>query len=210
MLREAGCSVSVGVLEKECRELNRRFMFAHENGLPYVQLKWVQSADGFIGSAHGKPRAILSNPLSMTLMHQQRADASAIAVGVNTIISDNPRLTCTLWPGNNPMKLSRESERIPDECNFKSGDFLLRKRDESLEDFLRRIYKEHNILSVMVEGGRETLQEFIDAGLFNEIRLEVSNLMLKKGTKAPKIDFSQLKLHTKHLIRENMLLLFQR
>lgn len=210
LLREAGCDVKIGVLEKECRALNRRFMHAHESGRPYVRLKWAQSADGFLASKPGSPRAIFSSPLSMTLMHRERAMAQAIAVGVNTIIADNPRLKTSLWPGSDPLPVSRESERIPADSNFALGKHLLRGKNEPLPDFLRRLYSEEKINTLMVEGGAETLTEFIKSGLFDEIRLEISPLTINEGIKAPDFPLSTLKLCSKHAIRENILMIFRR
>lgn len=209
MLREAGRDVITAVLEKECRDLNRRFIFAHENKRPYVQLKWAQSADGFIAGTGGK-RLLLSNPLSMISMHHQRAIADAIMVGANTIITDNPRLDCRFWPGKRPLALTRQSRHIPENSNFVTTPHVLRQNGESLTDFLHRIYRENNVLSLMVEGGRIVLQEFINSNLFEEIRIEINSEIIGRGVKAPDFNPSDLIIKDNLTIRGNKLWIFQR
>ena len=96
MLRDAGIEVRIGVLEPECRALNAHFFTAHENGRPYITLKWAQSADGYIGLADGSPIR-LSTPLTSVLVHRQRSLHDAILVGSGTMLSDHPRLDVRLW-----------------------------------------------------------------------------------------------------------------
>ena len=107
MLREAGVEVVTGVLEQECRALNRRFLTAHTLGRPWVQLKWAQTADGFIGvPPHlGENPLRMSTPVTMKLMHRERALCDAIVVGAATANIDNPSLTTRYWPGNNPLRV---------------------------------------------------------------------------------------------------------
>lgn len=189
MIREAGAQVDVGLLEKECLAINPRFMTAHTLGRPHILLKWAQSADGFIASAPGRPRAIFSTPLTSLQVHRLRAFSDAILVGVNTVIADNPRLDCRLWPGTDPRPASMESPRLPEDSRLMQANPILRRRDESLQDFLKRLYKEEKITSLMVEGGTETLNEFLQSGLYDEIRVEVSPLKLREGIKAPILTF---------------------
>src|SRR5205085_3171426 len=97
-LRAAGIEVTVGVLEKECRELNKRFMTFHEQHRPYVILKWAQTKDGFMGKAGS--RLLITNEYSNRLVHKWRSEEAAIMIGKNTAIMDDPELTTRLWPGN--------------------------------------------------------------------------------------------------------------
>ena len=117
MLRDSGIEVVVGVLEQECRELNKRFMTAHTTGRPWVQLKWAQTADGFIALPPdaGENPLHMSTPVTMRLMHRQRALCDAIVVGASTARIDNPSLTTRQWPGRSPLRvvLSRDLS-IPD------------------------------------------------------------------------------------------------
>ena len=113
MLRDAGREVITGVLEEECRLLNLPFMRAHELGRPYVTLKWAQSADGFIAAPDNKP-VRFSRPIGEVAVHRLRASCQGVMVGVNTVIADNPRLDCRLWPvGTQPRPVSFGSSRIP-------------------------------------------------------------------------------------------------
>ena len=206
MLREAGVEVVVGVLEEECRALNRRFMTAHTTGLPWVQLKWAQTADGFIGvnPDAGENPLRMSTPLTMRLMHRQRALCDAIVVGAATARIDNPSLTTRYWPGRNPLRvvLSRNLS-IPKDCALLT-DGLPTIVYNSLKDeavgpveyvkidtsdprsWLADLYR-RGVTSVMVEGGTRVLQGIIDAGAWNEARIEMSPRRVGEGVAAPAI-----------------------
>lgn len=188
MIRNAGTQVEVGLLGEEARELNRRFITAHTLRRPYIQLKWAETADGYIASADGEPRLMISNPLSSVWMHKERADADAIMVGVNTILKDDPKLDCRLWPGRKPLNVGFESSRIPEDAHFFENPHTLRHPGESLPDFLSRLYSESKVTSLMVEGGAATLQEFIDSGLYDEVRIETSPTNQSNGIKAPRFE----------------------
>ena len=206
MLREAGVEVGVGVLEEECRMLNCRFMAAHTTGRPWVQLKWAQTADGFIAlpPEAGENPLHMSTPVTMRLMHRQRALCDAIVVGAATARIDDPSLTTRYWPGKSPLRvvLSRQLS-IPDNLkllndgmptiiynsmkNETRGAVEYVKMDTSdpqiwLTDLYRR-----GITSVMVEGGTDVLQQMIDAGAWDEARIEVSPRRVGQGTAAPSI-----------------------
>lgn len=194
MISDAGADVEVGVLEKECKALNPRFLTAHSLGRPHILLKWAQSADGFIGSAPGEPRAILSTPLTLLEVHRLRAQSDAIFAGTDTVIADDPMLDTRLWPGNSPRPVTFESPRLPYDARIMQRNYILRHKDEPLHDFLQRIYSDEKVTSMIVEGGRITLQEYIDAGLFDEIRIETSPATIGRGTSAPEISRSPLTL----------------
>ena len=207
MLREAGIEVTVGLLEQECRMLNRRFMTAHTSGRPWIQLKWAQTADGFIARPPdaGENPLRMSTPVTMCLMHRQRALCDAIVVGAATARVDNPSLTTRRWPGQSPLRvvLSRDlsiggnlkllTDTLPTivyngKKNEVAGAVEYVKMDTSsprswLEDLYRR-----GVTSVMVEGGAVVLKELIDAGLWDEARVEVSPRRVGKGVDAPVID----------------------
>lgn len=186
MLREAGREVTEGVLKQECMEINRRFMTAQTLRRPYVQLKYARTADGFMAHSDGRPLRI-STPLSAVWMHRERSMADAIMVGVNTIINDNPRLDCRLWPGENPIKVSFDSDRIPADSFFLQSEHVLKRSEESLEEFLNRLFEEHGISSMIVEGGAATLRSFISDGLADEIRVETAPFSIGTGIAAPEI-----------------------
>ncbi len=189
MIREAGARVDVGLLEEECRAINPRFLTAHTLGRPHILLKWAQSEEGFIASTPGMPRAIFSTPVTSLAVHHLRALSDAILVGVNTVIADNPRLDTRLWPGTDPRPVTMESPRLPEDASIMTKSPILRRRDEPLKDFLKRLYKEEKITSLMVEGGTQTLNEFLSEGLYDEVRIEVSPVRLLQGIPAPVFPF---------------------
>ena len=106
-LQNAGCHVEVGVLEEECRKINKRFFTFHNKNRPYIILKWTETSDGFIAPAHRntKKPVWISGELSQQLTHKWRSEEQAILVGKNTILDDNPSLTTRHWVGANPLRL---------------------------------------------------------------------------------------------------------
>lgn len=214
MLQEAGVEVVIGVLEQECRELNCRFMTAHMTGRPWVQLKWAQTADGFIALPPdaGENPLHMSTPVTMSLMHRQRAMCDAIVVGARTAVIDNPSLTTRYWPGKNPLRvvLSRDlsigsdlkllNDGLPTIIynSMKSetcGVVEYVKMDTSHPDaWLADLYR-RGVTSVMVEGGTQVLQQMIDAGAWDEARIEVSPRRVGHGVAAPHIDGYEVDNH---------------
>lgn len=163
-LRDAGIAVEVGVLEKECKELNRRFFTFHRERRPYIILKWAQTANGYIDD-HFKPVQI-SNDFTKMLSHKLRAEEDAILVGRVTEERDHPQLTVRDWRGQNPKRL------VIDRTHPLNLDSL----------------HAHNIQSLIVEGGAQTLNSFLKKGLWDEIRVETNLLMtVTDGTRAPQL-----------------------
>ena len=163
-LRDAGIEVEVGVLEKECEALNRRFFIFHREQRPYIILKWAQTANGFIDD-HFKPIQI-SNDFTKMLSHKLRAEEDAILVGRVTDERDKPQLTVREWSGANPKRL-----------------IIDRAHPLNLESL-----HAHQIQSLIVEGGAKTLQSFIDKGLWDELRVETNlGMTVTDGTRAPQI-----------------------
>ena len=221
MLREAGVEVAVGVLEEECRALNCRFLTAHTTGRPWVQLKWAQTADGFIAALPeaGENPLRMSTPVTMRLMHRQRALCDAIVVGANTARIDDPSLTTRYWPGKSPLRvvLSRQlsipgnlkllNDGLPTVVynavkNKTCGAVEYVKMDSDdpmawLTDLYRR-----GVTSVMVEGGTRVLQQMIDAHTWDEARIEVSPRRVGQGTAAPVIEGC---VHEQYLIDGNQI-----
>lgn len=167
-LREAGVEVEVGMLEKKCQELNRKFMTAHRCRRPYITLKWAQSADGFI-DGH------ISTPLNSMLVHKLRATHDAILVGSGTALADNPALDTRLYAGKSPVKvvLDRRGRVGNDLRMFSEGETVVMRDYSSLADAMERLY-ERGITSVLVEGGATLHHSFIEDNLWDEIRIEVS------------------------------------
>ncbi|MBQ8052038.1 MAG: bifunctional diaminohydroxyphosphoribosylaminopyrimidine deaminase/5-amino-6-(5-phosphoribosylamino)uracil reductase RibD [Bacteroidaceae bacterium] len=181
MLRESGIEVREGVLEQKCLWLNRRFITFHTKQRPYITLKWAQSEDGFIDrkrTSPEEPPVRFSTPLTQALVHQLRAENEAILVGRHTLELDRPSLTVRQWYGRNPRRVVLSSR--PVRCE---GMTSYRTREEALKDLWQQ-----GVQSLLVEGGRETLQGFIDAGLWDEARIETAPIRLGEGIRAPKIE----------------------
>jgi diaminohydroxyphosphoribosylaminopyrimidine deaminase/5-amino-6-(5-phosphoribosylamino)uracil reductase len=176
ILREAGVEVVVGVLEQECLWLNRRFITFHTQKRPYITLKWAQSKDGFIDrirNSHEELPVKFSTPLTSALVHKLRSENDAILVGRRTWELDKPSLTVRHWYGRNPrpIVLSKKNDDYPTDLNS-----LMKKLHED------------GVQTLLVEGGSRTLQSFIDAGLWDEARVETSPLVLIDGVKAPTLN----------------------
>ena len=161
-IREAGIEVEVGVLEEECKALNRRFFTFHREKRPYIILKWAQTANGFIDDHH-KPVKI-STDFTKMLSHKLRAEEDAILVGRITDEREHPQLNVREWCGPDPKRL------VIDRTHPLNIDSLYAQ----------------NIQSLIVEGGAETLRTFLIQGLWDEIRVETNTtLTVTDGTRAP-------------------------
>ncbi len=180
MLREAGCDVTVGVLEKECRELNRRFITFHTRHRPYITLKWAQSADGFLDRKRTGGQAVsLSSPRTLMAVHRLRARNAAILVGHATLRLDHPRLDVRHWAGPTPLRLVLG--RVAEE-ELSEGFEAFHDRYVLLDSLYER-----GLQTLLVEGGARTLQSFIDDGLWDEARVEEAPVELGQGVAAPTI-----------------------
>ncbi len=190
MLRNAGIEVVENVLEKECREINKRFITAHTLRRPWILLKWARSADNFMAAHDASGATVpvsLSTPLSLVEMHRERTLCDAILVGTGTVITDNPRLTSRLYPGNQPRPVLFTSERLPQDAVILQRDPIFLDSEKSLQENICSLYTLHNITSLMVEGGPRILDSFISAGLFDEIRRETSPTLIHSGIYAPSL-----------------------
>lgn len=196
-LLEAGKKVTIGILEDECNELNKRFFTFHTKKRPYIILKWAESQDGFIAplEREKKEPVWITNEFSRQLVHKWRSEEQAILVGTNTVLEDNPSLTVRNWTGNNPIRIVLDQKkRIPKESPIfdTQANTLLISKDtinfknaivSEIADFLFK----NEIQSVIIEGGRQTLQTFIDANIWDEARVFKGAKALKNGIKAPLI-----------------------
>jgi len=216
ILRNAGCNVQTGILEKESRELNKRFFTFHEKKRPYIILKWAETIDGFIDIdkkiKHEIKPTWITNEFSKTLVHKWRADEDAILIGTNTVVSDNPSLTTREWCGKNPVRivLDRNLKLLPELNVFNNEAKTLIIADISCKnqklsninskigiefvnfssDFINQlmvILVKYKLLSIIIEGGATILQHFIDQNFWDEARVFIGAKNFKKGIKAPVI-----------------------
>ena len=205
-----GIEVIVGMLEKESRELNKRFFTFHEKNRPYVILKWAESKDGFIAPNNQNKPFWMTSSESKKLVHQWRREEDAILVGRITAQKDNPFLTVREVQGENPIRividknLKLSSGLNLFDSNAKTLIFNTIKNDEtnsnifiktSFTNLVLNVLKElhkQNIQSVIIEGGTITLQSFIDAKLWDEARIFTTNKELNDGVKSPNIEGKML------------------
>lgn len=207
-LKRAGIEVIEGVLEEECRQLNKRFFTFHERRRPYVVLKWAQTLDGYIDRVRNEENKGInwvSSELTKTLVHKWRSEEQSILVGRNTIINDNPSLTVREYDGQNPIRIVIDSQlQISQDLNIYSDEaptlIFNRVKNENKENvewikipetsttnILEELYN-RGISSVFVEGGSRTLQYFIIDNVWDEARVIVGNTKFGDGVKAPIIN----------------------
>ena len=190
-LRDAGIEVRVGVEEKACRWLNRRFMCLHEKHRPYVILKWAQTADGFVDYSRidGTP-LVISTPVTKQLVHKMRAENMAIMVGTRTALLDNPSLLTTRWAGRNPIRVVLDRQhRIPNDARIFSPEAETIVYDERTDwPFILQDLATHGIHSVLVEGGPTLLEHILKSGIWDEIHVEKAAVSIGRGVLAPNIN----------------------
>jgi len=210
-LKNSGCNVTVGVLEKECRELNKFFFTFHEKKRPYIILKWAQTADGFIDIIRGEkspqePIWITDN-FAQIINHKWRAEAQSIIVGANTAINDNPKLNVRKWEGNNPLRIVIDRDlSLPKTLSLFDGTtptlvFTEKQYDNKINieyckinfnnniiNQIQEILYTKNIQSLIVEGGAKTINSFIKENLWNEARVFIAEKYFKNGINAPVIN----------------------
>ena len=210
-LRQAGVEVITGILESECKNLNRRFFTFQTKHRSFIILKWAQTADTKIAGI-GDKRLLISGQLTNRLIHKWRSEA-AILVGTNTALSDDPQLNNRLWTGKNPIRLVMDLDlKLPAASRIFNSDaptivFNLKKNTvESSDDLhagpnyyqvtgdvsvvhqvLNACYQ-LNIQSILVEGGAKLLQSFIDENMWDETRIITNeDLFIGEGLSAPRL-----------------------
>ncbi len=214
ILKNAGCNVKTGVLENECRELNKRFFTFQEKQRPYIILKWAQSADGLIDIKRkpndGQKPIWLTDEYAKTLVHKWRTEEQSILIGTNTAILDNPNLTARNWIGNNPLRIVIDKElKLKSELNiFNKEAPTIIIADNSRKNEIHKILSKNigiefvnfsndigkqlfnilykrNIQSIIIEGGGKTLSYFIENNYWDEARIFINTKNIIEGIKAP-------------------------
>ena len=200
-LCDAGIEVVVGILEEECKHLNKRFITHQQKNRPYLILKWAQSADGFIGDENDEVK--ISNALSKIYSHKWRSEEAAILIGANTAKIDNPQLNVREWEGPNPTRILFENNgNLPTNFNLFDGSqktivlssnttviypntkMIHVEKESFIVDALGKLADE-GIQSIIIEGGRKTLQSFIDSNYWDEARVFQSEMEFERGVSAP-------------------------
>lgn len=212
-LRAAGCEVITPVLEKECRDHHKRFLTFHEKKRPYIILKWAETLDGFMAPQKNKRKANpepywITNRYSRQKVHQWRSEEQAILVGTNTVLEDNPKLTTRLWKGKSPLRIIID-KNLKISKKYHVLDSMIQtlvitqgdNKDKKVEgvsyafiDFTKKIAPQIcdilfkiKVQSVLIEGGGETLNSFIETNLWDEARVFIGPNNFYEGLKAPLI-----------------------
>lgn len=212
-LRNAGIEVFTGILESEARELNKRFFTYYEKKRPYVILKWAQTKDGFISKLPPFTREEnwITNNESKTLVHTWRSQEQAILVGTTTALLDSPALTVRLTEGKSPTRVLIDRElKVPSinpifsnvaeilvftEKQETNANNITYYQIDFTKDIVPQILNflyDKKIISLIIEGGAHTLQNFIDKGLWDEARVFTGNKYFQSGIKAPKINGNKI------------------
>lgn len=202
-LIQSRADVKVGTLEKEAQELNKRFLTSIQKQRPYVILKWAQTDDGFVARENFDSKWI-TNEYSRQLVHKYRTEEDAILVGKNTAIHDNPSLTARDWKGRNPVRVLLDTNlEVPKGANLFNDEaptFIFNSIKDETEGSNRWVKMDLNnplnilqklnelkIQSIIIEGGSQTLNSFIDQNCWDEARIFTAPKSFEKGIKAPSI-----------------------
>ena len=205
-LISASCDVSLGILEDECKELNKRFFIFHDKKRPYIILKWAETSNKYMGVSG--MRYQVSGAKAKKLVHQWRSEEQSIMAGTNTALIDNPQLTVRNIKGKNPLRIVIDKNlKIPSRFNLfdkKVSTIIFTEKKKSsaknleyvrinfkagiLKKILSKLQKS-NIQSLIIEGGAKLLNSFIAENLWDEARIFMSKKKLsqKDGITAPKI-----------------------
>jgi len=219
-MQAAGVDVTVGVLQQECEKLNKRFIAFYRHHRPYIVLKWAQTADGFIAPLYQEPgsRMLISGQYANRLVHRWRSEEASILVGRQTALADDPALTVRLWTGKQPIRLVIDSNlQLPQSLQPFDGSastvvfnlqrhsvsgsanllegvnyYKLAESSNMVHQVISALFK-MQIQSVVVEGGRKTLQAFADVGMWDEARIITNTAMYAgSGIRAPQLQAAKL------------------
>ncbi len=226
-MKDAGVDVTVGVLEDECRELNKRFFTFHQKKRPYIFLKWAQTSDGFIDVLRDSPD---TSPLKITgeetqkYVHRMRSLEQAIMVGTRTALLDNPRLDARLAEKpKNPLRITIDRVgKIPPEYHLKDGSIPtliftagiqskeglteyipIDPSQDTVEQVLEELYR-RDIQSLIVEGGAELLGSFITQNLWDEAYVFTAPQTIGSGVKAPELPGNARKAREEAIARDRL------
>ena len=214
-LKQTGCNVTVSVLEKESRELNKRFFTFNEKKRPYIILKWAQTLDGFIDVIRTADNQIeptwITNEYSRILVHKWRSQEPAIMVGTKTAEKDNPKLNVRDWTGTNPIRIVldrqlRLSKNLNlfdktihtiiftenDKKSLKNIDYIKINFSKNIIPQILDYLYQIKVQSIIIEGGEKLIMSLVNQNMWDEARVFVGNKFFYKGIKAPVINCNVL------------------
>jgi diaminohydroxyphosphoribosylaminopyrimidine deaminase/5-amino-6-(5-phosphoribosylamino)uracil reductase len=220
-IKDAGCNVIVGNLEKEAKFLNRQFSVNMLENRPFYTAKWAQTANGFMGTDSPNKNGKITGYTSDALVHRMRAENDAILIGSKTAQLDNPKLNVRKWHGKNPLRvvLDPEGTLREDLLIFSDGldtlvfsnvskrknavEFIQLKKQENIWNQIDQTLMDRNIGTVMVEGGRFTLEHLISLNHVDEIyRFTNQALHWESGIHAPEMPWP---IHSKNQMGNDLL-----
>lgn len=208
MLKDAGATVKVGVLEKEAKQINQPFFVNQIEKRPYIILKWAQTKDGFIDNERESsdlPPLQISNSITQSIVHKIRSYNMGIMVGTNTAIKDNPTLSTRKWYGDNPVRIVIDrTGKLPKDSNLFNKNtptivftelssyptienvtcIVINFCEDVIEQILAKTF-EHNIATVMIEGGNILISSFVESNIWDEAFIEVADIKIGRGIRAP-------------------------
>lgn len=224
-LRKAGCEVLVGIMEKDCWNLNKEFITYHTQQRPYIVLKWAQTLDGLIDKKR-EPGAIqepnwITNEVCRSLVHKWRSEIQGIMVGTQTALIDNPQLNIRSWAGKAPIRMvvdrnltlpqklylfdDKQTTWIFNQKIQKTEGNRVYHKVEFGEPFLRNVMQvlhQNGVNSLLVEGGQELLSSFIKQNFWDEARIFTGNKNFISGVAAPHIEGEIIH---EEILRDNLL-----
>ncbi|CAM4350454.1 diaminohydroxyphosphoribosylaminopyrimidine deaminase [Pedobacter westerhofensis] len=206
-LEAAGTEVVHGIMDHECRHLNRRFFTRIAEHRPYIILKWARTANGYFAPKNTTQQWI-SGPLAKKLVHKWRTEEDAVLVGRQTAFADNPRLSVREWTGKDPMRIVLDRKlQLPESINlYDAGaktvilnelktDVINNLHFISMEDMQYYLPQKiayqlylMDVQSIIIEGGANILNQFISAGLWDEARVFNSKNNWDTGIYSPQIN----------------------
>ena len=212
-LKDVGIDVEIGILEEECKYLNRRFIKYHTKQLPYVILKWAKTINGYIApdarllsKEKFEEQRHITDRIVQKLVHRWRTQEDAIMVGTNTTLFDNPALNAREWEGRNPIRITLDKNlrldstlklfdgSIPtivytekEKASSENLEYMQIPFDENLIHTILKSLYQKGIQSVIVEGGEQLLNTLINQGIWDEAIVFTSNKTISQGVPSPLI-----------------------
>lgn len=206
-LVDAGIEVLIGVLEKECRDINRVFMKYIAEKKPFVVMKTAMSLDGKIATKKGESKWI-TGAKARESVHELRNEMAGIMVGINTVIKDNPQLICRIENGKNPiriivdskLRISIDSKVLENQDIAKTiiattdqGDIRKKKEIEEkgvkvlvvkslegrvdLQDLMSKLAEE-KIDSILLEGGATLNFSALEQSIVDKVRIYIAGKII--------------------------------
>lgn len=188
-------TVKTHVLEEQGKQVTSYFLTSFVKKRPYIILKYAKSSNNMIGVSD--QQIWITNPYVKRLVHKWRGEVSAIMVGTNTALIDNPRLNNRLYFGSSPLRIALDRQlKLTSESNLLSDglssliiteqeqfpvnkstncEYLRLPFDSHLLDNILSYLNDEGLTSLIVEGGAGLLNSFMEKNLWDEARVFTGN-----------------------------------